>query len=165
MSDHASPLVGVVMGSSSDWDTMRHTDEMLTQFGISHECIVASAHRTPDRVRQFVTEGEQGGMEVFIAAAGGAAHLAGVVAAHTTRPVLGVPLKGWALEGLDSLLSTVQMPRGIPVGTLAIGKEGAVNAALLAISILANQRPELTARLKEFRSQQAERVLQERLGQ
>ena len=165
MSDHASPLVGVVMGSSSDWDTMRHTDEMLTQFGISHECIVASAHRTPDWVRQFVTEGEQGGMEVFIAAAGGAAHLAGVVAAHTTRPVLGVPLKGWALDGLDSLLSTVQMPMGIPVGTLAIGKAGAVNAALLAISILANQRPELTAKLKEFRSQQAERVLQERLGQ
>ena len=142
------PLVAVVMGSKSDWETMRHADETLTQFGVSHECRVISAHRSPQLAAHFATTAESRGIEVIIAAAGGAAHLAGVIAAHTTLPVLGVPMKSDALNGLDSLLSTVQMPAGIPVGTLAIGKAGALNAALFAIAVLANSRPELHTKLR-----------------
>jgi 5-(carboxyamino)imidazole ribonucleotide mutase len=132
----AKPLVGVVMGSKSDWDTMSHTADTLDSLGIPHEVRVMSAHRTPDQAIEYAATAEQRGLEVIIAAAGGAAHLAGVLAAKTTLPVLGVPMKGWSLDGLDSLLSTVQMPRGVPVGTLAIGKAGAVNAALFAGQIL-----------------------------
>jgi 5-(carboxyamino)imidazole ribonucleotide mutase len=151
-------LVAVIMGSKSDWDTMRHTDEMLTEFGIAHECHVMSAHRTPHLASTFSAGASGRGIEVIIAAAGGAAHLAGVVAAHTILPVLGVPMKSDALNGMDSLLATVQMPAGIPVGTLAIGKAGAVNAALLAVAILATSRPELRSKLEGFRQQQEEKV-------
>jgi len=163
MSEPTEPLVGVLMGSQSDWETMRHTRDTLAEFGIVGECRVLSAHRTPEETVEFVRSGEARGIEVFIAAAGGAAHLAGVVAAHTVLPVLGVPLKGWALDGLDSLLATVQMPRGVPVGTLAIGKAGAVNAALLAISILSATRPELREKLKADRKARAEQVLSQKL--
>jgi 5-(carboxyamino)imidazole ribonucleotide mutase len=155
----ARPLVGVLMGSKSDWDTMRHTSETLAQFGIEHESRVLSAHRTPKETTEYASTAEQRGIEVMIAAAGGAAHLAGVVAAHTLLPVLGVPIESPSLKGLDSLLSTVQMPGGIPVGTLAIGKPGATNAALLAIAILANTRPELREKLRAFRAEQAEKIL------
>jgi len=151
------------MGSKSDWETMRHCDETLTEFGVPHECRVLSAHRTPHLAAQYAGEAESRGFEVIIAAAGGAAHLAGVLAAQTVLPVLGVPMESPALKGLDSLLSTVQMPGGIPVGTLAIGKAGARNAALLAIAILANSRPELRAKLKSFRAEQAEKVARETL--
>src|SRR5204862_2528495 len=133
----------VIMGSKSDWDAMRHAHETLTEFGVAHECHVMSAHRTPQLATEFSSTAASRGLEVIIAAAGGAAHLAGVLAAHTTLPVLGVPMKSEALNGLDSLLSTVQMPAGIPVGTLAIGKAGATNAALFAVAILANSRREL----------------------
>lgn len=153
----SSPLVAVIMGSKSDWETMKHTDETLTKFGVAHECRVMSAHRTPQMVMEFVSGAEERGFEVIIAAAGGAAHLAGVVAAHTLLPVLGVPMKS-VLQGLDSLLSTVQMPGGIPVGTLAIGEAGAKNAALLAIAILANSRPELREKLREFRAEQEQKI-------
>lgn len=132
----AQPLVGVVMGSKSDWDTMSHTADTLEALGIPHEVRVMSAHRTPDQAVEYAATARERGLEIIIAAAGGAAHLAGVLAAKTTLPVLGVPMKGWSLDGLDSLLSTVQMPRGVPVGTLAIGKAGAVNAALFAGQIL-----------------------------
>src|SRR5579871_1261988 len=131
------PLVGVIMGSKSDWETMRHADETLTQFGVAHECRIVSAHRTPDWACEYATTAEGRGMEIIVAAAGGAAHLAGVVAALTPLPVLGVPMQSPALGGLDSLLSIVQMPGGVPVGTLGIGKAGAINAALLAVRILA----------------------------
>jgi 5-(carboxyamino)imidazole ribonucleotide mutase len=151
------------MGSKSDWETMRHCDETLTQFGVPHECRVLSAHRTPLLAAQYAAEAESRGLEVIIGAAGGAAHLAGVLAAQTVLPVLGVPMESPALKGLDSLLSTVQMPGGIPVGTLAIGTAGARNAALLAIAILANSRPELREKLKSFRAQQAEKVARETL--
>ena len=156
----SAPLVAVVMGSKSDWETMRHADQTLTDFGVAHECRVMSAHRTPALAVEFASSAESRGLEVIIAAAGGAAHLAGVLAAHTLVPVLGVPMKSDALNGLDSLLSTVQMPAGIPVGTLAIGKAGAVNAALLAIAILANSRPELRKRLHAFRQEQDRKVRQ-----
>jgi len=159
----ASPLVGIIMGSKSDWEVMRHSAETLRQFDVPHECRVASAHRTPKLVMEIVTAAESRGMEVMIAAAGGAAHLAGVVAAHTLLPVLGVPMESASLKGLDSLLSTVQMPGGIPVGTLAIGKPGAVNAALLAVAILANSRPELREKLRQYRAQQAAKIEAERL--
>src|SRR5215470_16253654 len=139
MPDASGPLVAVIMGSKSDWETMRHADETLTQFGVPHESKVMSAHRTPALTTEYTAEAEARGIEVIIAAAGGAAHLAGVVAAHTVLPVLGVPMESQALKGMDSLLSTVQMPAGIPVGTLAIGKPGAINAALLAVAILANK--------------------------
>ena len=152
------PLVAVIMGSKSDWDTMRHADEKLTEFGIEHECRVISAHRTPQLAAEFASGAAARGVEVLICAAGGAAHLAGVFAAHTTLPVLGVPMKSEALNGMDSLLATVQMPAGIPVGTLAIGKPGAINAALFAIAILANSRPELRGRLEEFRRRQDQQV-------
>ncbi len=154
----SNPLVAVIMGSKSDWDTMRHADEKLTEFGIAHECRVISAHRTPQLAAEFASGAIARGVEVLICAAGGAAHLAGVFAAHTTLPVLGVPMKSDALNGMDSLLSTVQMPAGIPVATLAIGKPGAVNAALFAVSILANSRPELRAKLEEFRKAQDQQV-------
>ena len=151
------------MGSKSDWETMRHADETLTQFGIPHESKVMSAHRTPALTTEYTAEAEARGIEVIIAAAGGAAHLAGVVAAHTVLPVLGVPMESQALKGMDSLLSTVQMPAGIPVGTLAIGKPGAINAALLAVAILANTRPDLRKKLHAFRAEQARKVKQETL--
>jgi 5-(carboxyamino)imidazole ribonucleotide mutase len=157
------PLVAVVMGSKSDWDTMRHASETLAKFGIPHESRVMSAHRSPQLTSEYASAAEQRGIEVVIAAAGGAAHLAGVFAAHTLVPVLGVPMESQSLKGLDSLLSTVQMPGGIPVGTLAIGKPGATNSALLAIAILANSRPELREKLRAFRAAQAEKIAQETL--
>jgi 5-(carboxyamino)imidazole ribonucleotide mutase len=163
MPDASAPLVAVIMGSKSDWETMRHADEMLTQFGVPHESKVMSAHRTPALTAEYAAQAEAGGIEVIIAAAGGAAHLAGVVAAHTVLPVLGVPMESPALKGMDSLLSTVQMPAGIPVGTLAIGKAGAINAALLAVAILANHRPDLRKKLHDFREEQARKVKQETL--
>src|SRR5437879_4693592 len=141
MSSDPRPLVAVLMGSKSDWETMRHTDEMLTRFGVPHECRVLSAHRTPAETAEYVAAAESRGIELIIAAAGGAAHLAGVVAAQTLLPVLGVPIESPSLKGLDSLLSIVQMPGGIPVGTLAIGKPGAINAAPLPVPILARSRP------------------------
>jgi 5-(carboxyamino)imidazole ribonucleotide mutase len=146
------------MGSQSDWETMKHADETLAQFGVAHESRVISAHRSPSLAAEFGSTAEQRGLEIIIAAAGGAAHLAGVLAAHTTLPVLGVPMKSDALNGLDSLLATVQMPGGIPVGTLAIGKPGAINAALFAIAILANSRPELREKLHEFRDSQEAKI-------
>jgi 5-(carboxyamino)imidazole ribonucleotide mutase len=158
-----APLVAVVMGSSSDWDTMRHASETLDRFGVAHERHIVSAHRTPAWMAEFATSAEARGIEVIIAGAGGAAHLPGMVAAQTTVPVLGVPIQSAALQGLDSLLSIVQMPGGVPVGTLAIGKAGAINAGLLAVSILSNSRPELRAKLRAFRHEQTERVRQERL--
>ncbi len=153
------PLVAVIMGSKSDWETMRHADETLARFDVPHECRIVSAHRTPDLMAQFAREAEGRGLEVVIAGAGGAAHLPGMVAAQTLIPVLGVPVQSQALSGQDSLLSIVQMPGGIPVGTLAIGKAGAINAALLAVAILANSRPELREKLREFRQDQTEKVL------
>jgi 5-(carboxyamino)imidazole ribonucleotide mutase len=160
MSSENRPLVLVLMGSKSDWEILRHTDEMLTRFGVSHECRVASAHRTPDLAAELARGAEERGVEVILAAAGGAAHLAGVIAAYTLVPVLGIPVQSQALNGLDSLLSMVQMPAGVPVGTLAIGKAGAVNAALLAIRILANSRPELRQKLREFVEEQARQVME-----
>ena len=157
----AGPLVAVIMGSKSDWETMRQADELLAQFEVPRECRVLSAHRTPVETTQYVGEAESRGIEVIIAAAGGAAHLAGVCAAHTILPVLGVPMESGSLKGMDSLLSTVQMPAGIPVGTLAIGPAGARNAALLAVAILANSRPELREKLRRFRDAQKEKVLRE----
>ena len=152
-------LVGVVMGSKSDWETMRHASETLTSFGVPHECRITSAHRTPDRMTEYARTAESRGLEVIIAGAGGAAHLPGMMAAQTLLPVLGVPVESHALKGMDSLLSIVQMPGGIPVGTLAIGKAGATNAALLAIAMLSNSRPELRQKLREFREQQTAKVL------
>jgi 5-(carboxyamino)imidazole ribonucleotide mutase len=163
MTEQPHPLVAVLMGSKSDWDVMRHCAEMLDRFGVPHECRVLSAHRTPKQTAEYVLSAEERGAEVFIAAAGMAAHLAGAVAAHTTLPVLGVPLEGSSLDGLDSLLSTVMMPRGIPVGTLAVGKAGAINAALLAVQILANKRPDLREKLKADRAAQADKILGETL--
>ena len=153
------PLVSVIMGSKSDWETMQHADAMLTQFGVPHECRIVSAHRTPDLMAGFAKEAEGRGIEVIIAGAGGAAHLPGMTAAHTLLPVLGVPVQSHALNGQDSLLSIVQMPAGIPVATLAIGKAGATNAALLAVAILANSRPELREKLRKFRAEQTAKVL------
>ena len=156
-------VVGVIMGSKSDWETMRATSEMLDRFGVAHECRVMSAHRSPALASEFAAMAESRGIEVIIAAAGGAAHLAGVIAAHTVLPVLGVPMKSDALKGLDSLLATVQMPAGIPVGTLAIGKAGATNAALLAIAILASSRPSLRERLRELRAEQEKKIRETKL--
>lgn len=155
------PLVLVIMGSKSDWEAMRGAQELLKKFDVPHECRVLSAHRTPDETAKYVREAEPRGAEVIIAAAGGAAHLAGVCAAHTLLPVLGVPMESASLKGLDSLLSTVQMPAGIPVGTLAIGTPGARNAALLAIAILGNKRPELREALRRYRVEMSVRVLAE----
>jgi 5-(carboxyamino)imidazole ribonucleotide mutase len=151
------------MGSSSDWETMKHTSDVLDKFAIVFEKHIVSAHRTPVWMAEFAGEAEARGIEVIIAGAGGAAHLPGMVAAHTVLPVLGVPVQSAALQGLDSLLSIVQMPGGVPVGTLAIGKAGATNAGLLAVSILANSRPDLRQRLRDFRTEQTEKVRQERL--
>jgi 5-(carboxyamino)imidazole ribonucleotide mutase len=159
----SSPLVAVVMGSSSDWETMKHAADVLDRFGVPHERHIVSAHRTPIWMAEFASGAEARGIEVIIAGAGGAAHLPGMVAAHTTLPVLGVPVQSAALQGLDSLLSIVQMPAGVPVGTLAIGKPGATNAAILAVSILSNSRAELRARLRAFRDEQTEKVRQEQL--
>ncbi len=163
MSENEKPLVAVVMGSKSDWEAMQHADAMLTRFGIAHECRVLSAHRTPVQAGEFATGAESRGLEVIIAAAGMAAHLAGFIAGQTIVPVLGVPMDSPNLKGMDSLLSTVQMPGGIPVGTLAIGKAGAINAALLAVAFMANSRPELRERLREYRAEQAAKVLRETL--
>ena len=163
MSNDANPLVLVIMGSTSDWEVMRNCSDTLTRFGVAHECRVLSAHRTPVETAACVSTAEERGIEVIIAAAGMAAHLAGAVAAHTTLPVLGVPMKGGVMDGLDALLSTVQMPRGIPVATPAIGKAGAVNAAILAVQILAGSRPELRAKLKADRRAQAGKILGQKL--
>jgi 5-(carboxyamino)imidazole ribonucleotide mutase len=153
------PLVSVIMGSRSDWETMKHASETLDSFGVEHECLVVSAHRTPLWLTEFALSAEKRGIEVIIAGAGGAAHLPGMVAANTVVPVLGVPIESKTLKGMDSLLSIVQMPAGIPVGTLAIGQAGAKNAALLAIAILANNRSELRTQLNLFRQKQTEEVL------
>ncbi len=155
-------LVNILMGSKSDWETMKNASDILNGLGVAHECRVLSAHRTPKETTTYVGGAEARGVEVIIAAAGGAAHLAGICAAHTILPVLGVPLES-KLLGLDSLLSTVQMPGGIPVGTLAIGKAGAINAALLAVAILAGKRPDLKKKLKKFREGQIAKVLKEKL--
>jgi 5-(carboxyamino)imidazole ribonucleotide mutase len=158
-SSDVHPLVGVIMGSASDWETLRHAQEVLDLFGVAHECRVVSAHRTPDDMAEYARTAEERGLEIVIAGAGGAAHLPGMVAAHTLLPVLGVPVESQALRGFDSLLSIVQMPAGIPVGTLAIGKAGAVNAALLAASILAGSDPAIADRLRRFRAAQTQAVL------
>jgi 5-(carboxyamino)imidazole ribonucleotide mutase len=148
-----APLVGVIMGSQSDWETMKQADEILTQFGVSHECRIVSAHRTPAWMTEYATTAAARGLEVIIAGAGGAAHLPGMVAAQTVLPVIGVPVQSAALNGLDSLLSIVQMPKGVPVATVAIGPSGAVNAALLAVAILGTSRPELRAKLAAYRDE------------
>jgi 5-(carboxyamino)imidazole ribonucleotide mutase len=159
MKNDENPLVAVIMGSKSDWETMRNASETLEQFGVPHECRIVSAHRTPDLLFEFAKAAESAGIEVIIAGAGGAAHLPGMCASQTVLPVLGVPVESKALKGMDSLLSIAQMPAGVPVGTLAIGPAGATNAALLAVSILANSRPELREKLKKFRQEQTETVL------
>ncbi len=158
-----APLVSVIMGSKSDWETMRHTSEVLEQFQVPHESSIVSAHRTPDWLAEYATTAEDRGIKVIIAGAGGAAHLPGMAAAQTILPVLGVPVESSILHGVDSLLSIVQMPSGIPVGTLAIGKAGATNAALLAISILALEQPLLREKLQRFRDEQTDRVRTEKL--
>ena len=158
------PLVGVIMGSTSDWETMGHTVEVLEKFGVPHERRVVSAHRTPEEMARYAREAEGRGLAVIIAGAGGAAHLPGMVASQTLVPVLGVPVESRALKGMDSLLSIAQMPGGIPVGTLAIGKAGATNAALLAVAILATTRPKLREKLRKFREDQAEKVRGATLG-
>jgi 5-(carboxyamino)imidazole ribonucleotide mutase len=157
------PLVGVIMGSKSDWDTMSQTDAILTEFGVPHECQVMSAHRSPALTAEYAATAASRGLAVIVAGAGGAAHLAGVVAAHTILPVIGVPMQSSALNGLDSLLSTVQMPKGIPVATVAIGASGAANAGLLAIAILATSRPELSAKLQAYRDKIAAEVRRQTL--
>jgi 5-(carboxyamino)imidazole ribonucleotide mutase len=159
----SKPLVAVIMGSKSDWETMRHAADILTEFDVSHESRIISAHRTPLRMAEYAGTAEARGIEVVIAGAGGAAHLPGMVAAHTILPVLGVPVESHALNGLDSLLSIVQMPGGIPVGTLAIGPAGAKNAALLAVAILANHQPALREKLRQYRAAQTEKVMKDTL--
>ncbi len=152
-------LTGIIMGSTSDWDTMKHAAQILEQLEIPHEVEVVSAHRTPDKLFHYAETAESKGLQAIIAGAGGAAHLPGMVAAKTLVPVLGVPVQSKALNGMDSLLSIVQMPAGIPVGTLAIGRAGAINAALLAAAIIANKHPELRQALHKFRKNQTEKVL------
>lgn len=152
------------MGSKSDWETMAQTSQMLAMLSIPHDCRIVSAHRTPDWMALYAKGAAAQGLEVIIAAAGGAAHLPGMVAAHTVLPVLGVPIKSSVLNGIDSLLSIVQMPGGVPVGTLAIGNAGAINAALLAASILGNKYPDIRARLEQWRQSQTETVLQDQLS-
>jgi 5-(carboxyamino)imidazole ribonucleotide mutase len=156
--DSGTPLVAVIMGSTSDWETMRHAAEVLKHFDVPHECRVVSAHRTPAWMSAFAADAEERGLEVIIAGAGGAAHLPGMVAAQTLLPVFGVPVESRVLRGVDSLLSIVQMPAGIPVGTLAIGASGATNAALLAVAVLANVRPALREKLRRFREEQTAKV-------
>lgn len=160
----SDPIVSIIMGSKSDWPTMEAASQMLAEFGVSHETKVVSAHRTPDLMFEFARSAETRGIEVIIAGAGGAAHLPGMCASQTVIPVLGVPVESRALKGLDSLLSIAQMPAGVPVGTLAIGQAGAKNAALLAVAILANSRPELRKKLHAFRSKQTKAVLKSRLS-
>lgn len=163
MTNDPHPLIAVIMGSKSDWDTLRHTADMLTRFSVPHECRIVSAHRTPAWLTEYATTAESRGIQVIIAGAGGAAHLPGMTAAQTIIPVLGVPVESHALKGIDSLLSIVQMPGGIPVGTMAIGKAGAINAALLAIQILALTSPELREALLAFREDQTRKVLNDTL--
>lgn len=163
MENDSNPLVAIIMGSTSDWETMRNASDILTDFGVPHETKVVSAHRTPDLLYEFAKTAEERGIEVIIAGAGGAAHLPGMCASNTVLPVLGVPVETKTLKGMDSLLSIVQMPAGIPVGTLAIGAAGAKNAALLAISILSNSRPELREKLRGFRENQTKTVLESSL--
>jgi 5-(carboxyamino)imidazole ribonucleotide mutase len=163
MKNDPKPLVGVIMGSKSDWETLRHADELLAQLEVPHECRIVSAHRTPQWLAEYASQAEGRGLEVIIAGAGGAAHLPGMAAAQTVLPVLGVPVESQVLKGVDSLLSIVQMPAGVPVGTLAIGKAGAANAALLAVAILANSRPQLREKLKQYRQSQTDRVMTEQL--
>ena len=162
-SSGSTPLVGVVMGSKSDWETMRHCDQTLAEFGVPHECRVVSAHRTPTLMNEYATEARGRGLKVIVAGAGGAAHLPGMIAAQTVLPVVGVPVQSAALNGLDSLLSIVQMPAGVPVATVAIGKAGATNAALLAVAILATTDAELAEKLIAFRQRQSDKVLSEPL--
>ena len=157
------PLIGVIMGSKSDWETMQHTSETLKTLEVPHECRIVSAHRTPDWMAEYAKTAVDRGIEVIIAAAGGAAHLPGMVAAHTLLPVLGVPIKSSTLNGIDSLLSIVQMPAGVPVGTLAIGNSGAKNAALLAASILGCKYPQIRQRLQAWRERQTQVVLENRM--
>ena len=145
------PLVGVIMGSKSDWDTMSHADAVLSEFNVPHECLVVSAHRTPAWMAEYASKAAERGLEIIIAGAGGAAHLPGMVAAQTVLPVIGVPVQSAALNGIDSLLSIVQMPKGVPVATVAIGPSGAANAGLLAVAILATSRPDLRAKLQAYR--------------
>jgi 5-(carboxyamino)imidazole ribonucleotide mutase len=156
--DEVQPLVGVIMGSRSDWDTMRQADEILTRFDVPHECRIVSAHRTPAWMAEYATTAVDRGIEVIVAGAGGAAHLPGMVAANTVLPVIGVPVQSAALGGLDSLLSIVQMPKGVPVATVAIGASGAANAGLLAVAILATSRPALRAKLAQYREEIAATV-------
>ncbi len=154
----ADPLVGVIMGSKSDWETMRQADEILSRFGVPHECRIVSAHRTPGWMVEYAASAAGRGLAVIIAGAGGAAHLPGMVAANTVLPVIGVPVQSAALNGLDSLLSIVQMPKGVPVATVAIGPSGAANAGLLAVAILATSRPDLRAKLQAYRQELADQV-------
>ena len=163
MAQAHSPLVSIIMGSQSDWDTMQNASATLKDFAVDHECLIVSAHRTPAWLTEFAGGAEGRGIEAIIAGAGGAAHLPGMTAAQTLVPVLGVPVESAALKGMDSLLSIVQMPGGIPVGTMAIGKAGAINAALLAVAILANSRPELREKLRQFRANQTAAVRQQKL--
>ncbi len=156
--------VSIIMGSQSDWETMKHASQILADFGVKHESKIVSAHRTPDLLFEYAASAKSRGIKVIIAGAGGAAHLPGMCASKTTLPVLGVPVHSIALNGMDSLLSIVQMPAGIPVGTLAIGHAGAKNAALLAISILATSNPALSDKLEQFRKSQTEKVLKDTLG-
>jgi 5-(carboxyamino)imidazole ribonucleotide mutase len=163
MTSREKPLVAILMGSKSDWETMRHAGETLARFGVASESRVLSAHRSPDALADFVRTAEDRGIEVLIAGAGGAAHLAGAVAANTILPVLGVPIDSSALKGLDALLATVQMPAGVPVATFTIGKTGVINAALQAVAILAGSRPDLKEKLKTYRREQAAKILSEKL--
>jgi 5-(carboxyamino)imidazole ribonucleotide mutase len=163
MSEPVAPVVGVIMGSKSDWDTMKLAVEVLERFAVPHECRVVSAHRTPAWMAEYASSAEERGLEVLIAGAGGAAHLPGMVAAHTLVPVIGVPVQSKALNGLDSLLSIVQMPGGVPVATMAIGSAGATNAGLLAVAMLATRRPALREALRQFRAEQAQKVREETL--
>ena len=163
-SKKTGPIVAIIMGSKSDWSTMKAASDVLNDFGVPHETKIVSAHRTPDLLFDFAKSAESRGLEVIIAGAGGAAHLPGMCASQTILPVLGVPVESRALKGLDSLLSIAQMPAGIPVGTLAIGEAGAKNAALLAVAILANSRPELRKKLQSFRSTQTKTVLKTKLA-
>ncbi|MPY87314.1 MAG: 5-(carboxyamino)imidazole ribonucleotide mutase [Luteitalea sp.] len=157
------PLVGVIMGSRSDWETLHHTAEVLEQFGVTHECRVVSAHRSPDWMREYAASAEERGLEVIVAGAAGAAHLPGMVASYTLVPVIGVPVQSRTLSGLDSLLSIVQMPAGVPVATMAIGVAGATNAGLLAAAMVGVRRPELRDKIRRYRDQRAQRVREERL--
>src|SRR5579864_8719100 len=159
----SAPLVGIIMGSKSDWEAMRQADEILTRFGVPHESKVVSAHRTPTLAAEYASSAESRGLQVIIAGAGGAAHLAGVVAAYTVMPVIGVPMQSAALNGLDSLLSIVQMPKGVPVATVAIGASGAANAGLLAVAILATARPDLRVKLQTYRDSMAAAVRAQQL--